>query len=239
MAEIDLFKGLNEKWKSLLKGEFTKSYCIDLNRIILDEYSQKKIYPPLKEVFNAYNFSSPQNIKVVIIGQDPYHGKGQAHGFSFSVKNGIKHPPSLKNIFKELTLDDAVEFETPLNGNLSKWAEQGVFLLNATLTVPEATPNAHQKLGWSNFTDETIKLISDQLENIVFMLWGNFAIQKSELIDESKHLILTAPHPSPFSAHKGFFGCNHFSKCNSYLKKNNLKPIDWNLKDNTQLNLAL
>jgi uracil-DNA glycosylase len=177
-------------------------------------------------IFHAYDLSPFDAVKVVILGQDPYHGVGQAHGLSFSVPDGIKAPPSLVNIFKELATD--MELPRPASGNLENWARQGVFLLNSMLSVEAGQPGSHQKTGWQYFTDATIKTLSDHRSHIVFMLWGAFAQKKAHLIDGKKHLILQAAHPSPFSAHNGFFGCRHFSKANAYLVKNGSSPIDWN-----------
>jgi len=188
----------------------------------------KKIFPKGSHIFNAFNLTPYDNLKVVIIGQDPYHGEGQAHGLSFSVLNGKKLPPSLKNIFKEIESDIGVTM--PANfGNLTKWASQGVLMLNSILTVRADEPSSHSKYGWTQFTDAVIKKISDEHNQIVFMLWGNFAKAKSSLINPYKHYILSAAHPSPFSADKGFFGCKHFSKTNSILIKNKLDPIDWKI----------
>jgi uracil-DNA glycosylase len=189
----------------------------------------KVVFPPDKFIFNAFNVTPFEKIKVVILGQDPYHGYGQAHGLSFSVPHGINSPPSLKNIFKELKAD--LNIEIPNNGNLTKWANQGVFLLNSFLTVESNLPASHQNIGWEQFTDFCISAISKQKENVVFLLWGKFAQEKSKLIDSSKHLVLLAPHPSPFSAHTGFIGCKHFSKTNDYLISKKIEPIDWQIKD--------
>jgi uracil-DNA glycosylase len=189
----------------------------------------KVVFPPDKFIFNAFNVTPFEKIKVVILGQDPYHGYGQAHGLSFSVPHGINSPPSLKNIFKELKAD--LNIEIPNNGNLTKWANQGVFLLNSFLTVESNLPASHQSIGWEQFTDFCISAISKQKENVVFLLWGKFAQEKSKLIDSSKHLVLLAPHPSPFSAHTGFIGCKHFSKTNDYLISKKIEPIDWQIKD--------
>ncbi|MCW8897249.1 MAG: uracil-DNA glycosylase, partial [Flavobacteriales bacterium] len=184
-----------------------------------------KIFPPEKEIFNAFNLTPLEKIKVIIIGQDPYHGIGQAHGLCFSVNDGIKFPPSLKNIFKELQND--LDIPIPISGNLTHWAKQGVFLLNNTLTVREKTPTSHQKKGWEEFTDAVIKLISEQKSGVVFLLWGSFAQSKENLIDATKHHILKAAHPSPFSAHKGFLGCKHFSTTNKILIEQGKTPINF------------
>ncbi len=219
---------IKQPWKALLKDEFSKDYFIALtNKLNKDEAEGHIVLPPIKQVFEAINITPFNNIKAVIIGQDPYHNIGQAHGLSFSVNNCMAIPPSLKNIFKELQSD--VQFKIPTTGNLSAWAKQGVLLLNTSLTVQLNKPNAHKKYGWNNFTDKIIELISEQKEHVVFILWGNDAKNKIKLIDTSKHLILQAVHPSPLSANRGFFGCKHFSKTNKYLQSKNIKQIDWQL----------
>ena len=219
---------IEPSWKNQLSEEFQKKYFCDIKKFILKEKSKgNAVYPPGNLIFNAFAQTPFQAVKVVILGQDPYHGAGQAHGLSFSVPFGISPPPSLKNIYKELETD--IGFKAPEHGNLEAWAKQGVFLLNAFLTVNAAQPGSHQKSGWEIFTDAVIKKISDERSHVVFMLWGRFAQQKENLIDSSKHLILKAAHPSPFSAHSGFFGCKHFSKANEYLQANGLEPIDWTL----------
>src|SRR5688572_12868300 len=215
-------------WKDLLKDEFNKSYFQDISKHLKTEKAQgKTIYPLGGNIFNAFNLTPPSNVKVVIIGQDPYHGAHQAHGLCFSVQPGVQAPPSLVNIFKELK--DDIGINIPAHGDLTKWAEQGVFLLNASLTVRAGEPMSHAKIGWSLFTDAVIKKISDQKKHVVFMLWGKFAQEKRVLIDESKHLILRSVHPSPLSAHAGFFGCKHFSKANQYLVSKGIDPVDWQL----------
>ena len=216
---------IEKSWKAILSEEFGKDYFKSLTKFVRDEYQEYKIYPPAKEIFNAFDHCGFENVKVVIIGQDPYHGEGQAHGLSFSVKDGVKTPPSLRNIYKEVA--DDVGKGIPESGNLERWAKQGVLLLNATLTVLEGQPGSHQGKGWEEFTDAIIKKISDEREHVVFLLWGNFAQNKANLIDESKHLILKTTHPSPLSAHRGFLGCKHFSKTNDYLKSHGLKEIRW------------
>ncbi|MBK7108937.1 MAG: uracil-DNA glycosylase [Bacteroidetes bacterium] len=193
-----------------------------------EKKNKKAIYPPGSLIFNAFNQTPFDKVKVIILGQDPYHGEGQAHGLSFSVPDGIKPPPSLVNIFKELQSD--LQIPIPQSGNLSHWAQQGVFLLNAMLTVESNQSASHQKIGWQYFTDAAIKQLSEKKEHLVFLLWGKFAQQKKELIDSNKHLILEAAHPSPFSAYNGFFGCKHFSKTNAYLAQHNLELINWQLK---------
>jgi uracil-DNA glycosylase len=212
-------------WKSLLAAEKQKEYFQQILRYVEQERQQRLIFPAKENVFNAFKLTDFQNIKVVILGQDPYHNDGQAHGLSFSVPNNIAQPPSLKNIFKELATD--CQESTPQSGNLECWAKQGVFLLNSILTVRAHEPASHSNIGWQQFTDEVIRLISQHSSNVVFMLWGNYAIQKSALINTQKHLILTAAHPSPLSAYRGFLGCKHFSKANEFLKKVGKSTIDW------------
>ena len=212
-------------WKSKLKDEFEKEYFFKLSEFVKNEYKLNTIYPPGSLIFNAFNLCSFQEVKAVIIGQDPYHGPGQAHGLCFSVKNGIDFPPSLVNIFKEIELD--MGFGSPESGNLESWAAQGVLLLNATLTVRAHQAGSHQKKGWEQFTDSVIKIINTEKQNIVFFLWGAYAQKKGESIDRSKHLVLESVHPSPLSASRGFFGNKHFSRCNEYLKKNGIAPISW------------
>jgi len=218
---------IEESWKIILKDEFQKEYFSTLKLFLIEEKKTHIIYPQSDAIFNAFNLCPFNALKVVIIGQDPYHGEGQAHGLSFSVPEGIKPPPSLKNIFKELNTD--VNFKIPTHGNLSRWAEQGVLLLNATLTVRKKQAGSHQKKGWEKFTDSVIQKVSEEKEGIVFLLWGRFAQDKAKLIDENKHHILTAPHPSPFSAYSGFFGCKHFSKTNNLLKKQSMQSINWQI----------
>ena len=219
---------IEDSWKQQLKDEFSKPYFLNIVRFLKQEkLAGKTIYPPGKLIFNAFSTTPFNNVKVVILGQDPYHNPGQAHGLSFSVPYGVQPPPSLVNIFKEQREDLGIEIGN--HGNLEKWAKQGVLLLNASLTVEANTPMSHSKIGWHIFTDAVIKTISDNKENVVFMLWGGFAKSKLELIDKSKHLVLTAAHPSPLSAHNGFFGCKHFSKANQWLQDKGMKPIDWAL----------
>lgn len=219
---------MNASWKNVLKNEFTKPYFQNAVTFIKTEKAQgKTIYPPGSLIFNAFNQTPFNEVKVVLLGQDPYHGKGQAHGLSFSVPDGIKPPPSLVNIFKELHSD--IGMPIPATGNLTKWAQQGVLLLNAILTVRANEPGSHSKIGWTEFTNAVIKKISDEKEGVVFLLWGKFAHEKQVLIDETKHHVLKAAHPSPYAADKGFFGCRHFSKTNDLLMKQGLDPIDWNL----------
>jgi uracil-DNA glycosylase len=219
---------IDPTWKEALKTEFTKPYFLQIITVLRSEkMANKTIYPPGPLIFNAYNTTPIDKVKVVILGQDPYHGPGQAHGLCFSVSNGIATPPSLVNIYKELNSDIGIPI--PGHGNLTKWAQQGVFLINASLTVQAASPMSHAKIGWAEFTDATIRKISEIKEKVVFLLWGKFAQEKQSLIDETKHLVLKAAHPSPLSAYNGFLGCKHFSKTNEYLIKNNLTPIDWSL----------
>ena len=214
-----------QSWKTVLKDEFSKRYFISLKQFLLDEKSKYTIYPANKNIFNAYNSTDFYDVKVVILGQDPYHGTGQAHGLSFSVQEGVANPPSLKNIFKELVDDMGCTY--PTSGNLSQWAKQGVFLLNTVLTVRSGEANSHRDQGWEDFTDATIRVISENLENVVFILWGRPAQMKEKLIDSSKHLILKAPHPSPLSSYRGFFGSKPFSKSNEYLLAHGKIPINW------------
>jgi len=221
---------LVSSWKNRLLPEFQKPYMYDLKNFLVKEIkSNKKIYPPMKECFQAFDIVPFEKVKVVILGQDPYHGPGQAHGLCFSVPSVIAPPPSLKNIFKELHSDLGVS--KPKHGCLIPWAKQGVFLLNTTLTVKKGHPGSHQNKGWEVFTDQVIHLLNNERENLVFMLWGSFAQKKGHFIDSQKHLVLKAPHPSPFSAHRGFFGCSHFSKANAYLKEKGHLEIDWSLSD--------
>ncbi len=220
---------LDNSWKELLKEEFEKPYFPALKSFLLQEKKQSIIYPPGTQIFSAFNHTPFNKVKVVILGQDPYHGPGQAHGLCFSVPHGITPPPSLVNVFKELKSDLGIP--VPKHGNLQKWAQQGVLLLNATLTVRANQAGSHQKKGWEIFTDKVIELASRKGKNIVFILWGNYAQQKSILIDSSKHLILKAVHPSPLSASRGFFGCRHFSQTNQYLIQNNLSPINWDINN--------
>lgn len=216
---------IEPSWNKILAVETAKPYFSNLTNFLDKSYKDKIIYPSEKNIFQAFNLCSFDNLKVVIIGQDPYHGKNQAHGLAFSVPTGTTVPPSLKNIFKEIKNDLGKETQT--DGNLERWAKQGILLLNSTLTVESGQPGSHQGLGWETFTDEVIKIISTEKDHVAFILWGKYAEAKAKLIDESKHLILIAPHPSPFSAQTGFFGCKHFSQTNEYLKKNNLGEIEW------------
>ncbi len=214
-------------WRNKLSSEFEKEYFKDLIKFLRDEEVSQTILPPKKERFSAYNITPFENVKVVILGQDPYHGLEQAHGLSFSVKGEQPLPPSLKNIFKELV--DDIGCAMPKEGDLTHWAEQGVFLLNVVLSVQVSQAGSHQQKGWEAFTDATIKLLSDEKEHLVFILWGKPAQSKEKLIDTNKHLVLKAPHPSPLSAYRGFFGSKPFSKTNDYLRTNGITPIDWAL----------
>ncbi|MES2215919.1 MAG: uracil-DNA glycosylase [Patescibacteria group bacterium] len=216
---------LEPSWKAALSEEFEKPYFKELSDFVHEEYKKGTVYPPPQDIFRAFDLCPFDKTRVVIIGQDPYHGPKQANGLSFAVHEGIVLPPSLKNIFKEIESDLGVKPEP--NGDLSRWAKQGVLLLNATLTVRAATPGSHQKKGWELFTDAAIKKLSDDREHLVFLLWGNYAKQKGAVIDRTKHLVLEAPHPSPFSVHTGFYGCKHFSKANEYLKENEEGEVDW------------
>jgi uracil-DNA glycosylase len=224
MTDVQIESG----WKEELKEEFDKPYFEKIVHFLKEEKKAGKIiYPPGKLIFNAFDTTPFNKVKVVIIGQDPYHNPGQAHGLCFSVPDKVQPPPSLVNIFKELNTD--LDIPIPNTGNLEKWAKQGVLLLNASLTVEANKPMSHSELGWHLFTDEVIKHISKHKEHVAFMLWGKFAQNKANLIDETKHKILKAAHPSPLSAYNGFFGCGHFSKTNNWLREQGEKPIDWSL----------
>ncbi len=222
--------GLEESWKRHLENEFQKPYMKQLKSFLKKELSEgKSVYPKGSEYFAALNNTSFENVKVVILGQDPYHGPNQAHGLSFSVKPGVPQPPSLRNIFKELESDLGVK--RPNHGSLQEWAKQGVLLLNATLTVESGKAGSHQGQGWELFTDAIVHRLNTEREHLVFMLWGSFAQKKGANLDSKKHLILKAPHPSPLSSHRGFFGCRHFSKANEYLLTHGITPIDWSIKE--------
>jgi uracil-DNA glycosylase len=219
---------INESWKTQLIDEFGAPYFTALKKFLVNEKRHNKtIFPPGSKIFSAFDYTSFENVKVVLLGQDPYHGEGQAHGLSFSVPDGIKPPPSLMNMFKELQADCG--FPIPKKGNLEKWAKQGVLLLNATLTVQANNAGSHQGKGWEKFTDAVIKTISDKKKGVIFLLWGNLAKKKAELIDQSKHFVLTAAHPSPLAG-GAFFGCKHFSKTNELLRQQGLEPIDWSIE---------
>ena len=220
---------IGNDWDDLLKNEFEKDYYLRLRGILAAEYKKYRVFPDMYDIYNAFKYTSYANAKVVIIGQDPYHEYGQAHGLSFSVKKGVPIPPSLQNIYKELESDLGIL--PPHHGDLSSWAKQGVLLLNATLTVREGMANSHAGLGWKIFTDRVISLLNESSSPIVFLLWGANARQKAEMITGKHHLILTSPHPSPLSAHRGFFGSRPFSKINCFLSANGREPIDWRISE--------
>ena len=217
---------IEPSWKEALKDEFEKPYFKELTDFVRGEYLSAKVFPPPKFIFNAFELCPFDKVKVVLLGQDPYHGEEQAHGLCFSVPENVETPPSLKNMYIEIVND--IGGAVPKHGNLEHWARQGVLLLNATLTVRAHTPASHQGKGWETFTDAVIQKLSNAKERLVFLLWGNYAKKKNELIDFEKHLILEAAHPSPFSAQSGFFGCKHFSQTNAYLKKQKMEEIKWN-----------
>ena len=216
---------IEESWKKILQPEFEKDYFKNLVNFIHSEYSTTTIFPPGRKIFEAFKATPFDQVKVVILGQDPYHDINQANGLCFSVNKGVKFPPSLLNIFKEIK--DDIGTEIPQDGDLSRWAEQGVLLLNSTLTVRAHYAGSHQGHGWEQFTDKVIELLAEKRENVVFLLWGSYAIKKGAVIDKHKHLVLTSPHPSPLSAHRGFFGNHHFSLANSYLVSHGKQPIVW------------
>ncbi len=218
---------IEKGWLEVLRAEFEKPYFAELKSFLVEEKSKYRIYPPGGRIFAAFDYTPFDKVKVVILGQDPYHGDGQAHGLCFSVPEGVALPPSLVNIYKELTTDLGVSH--PKSGNLEKWARQGVLLLNATLTVRANQAGSHQKHGWENFTDEVIRQLSARHSGLVFILWGSFAQAKEALIDTTKHYVLKSVHPSPLSVYRGFFGCRHFTKTNELLVKSNKEPIDWRL----------
>lgn len=216
---------IEESWKKHLAPEFEKDYFVQLTDFVRNEYAHTTVYPPGRLIFNAFNLCPFDRVKVVIIGQDPYHGPGQAHGLCFSVNDGIAFPPSLQNIFKEIQAD--LGKPIPTSGNLTRWAEQGVLMLNATLTVRAHAAGSHQRRGWEEFTDAAIRALNNEREHLVFILWGAYAQKKGAFIDRSRHLVLTSAHPSPLSAHNGFFGNHHFSLTNNYLRAHGQTPIDW------------
>lgn len=216
---------IEDSWKKQLAEEFEKPYFAQLTEFVRSEYSTGTIYPPAKLIFNAFDHCPFDKVKVVIIGQDPYHGAGQANGLCFSVNKGIAMPPSLVNIFKEIAADTGKPM--PTDGDLTRWSDQGVLLLNATLTVRAGNAGSHQRRGWEEFTDAAIRILAEKRENIVFILWGSYAQRKGAFIDRNKHLVLTSPHPSPLSAYAGFFGNHHFTLTNDFLVKNGKEPIDW------------
>lgn len=221
MAKVQI----ETSWQEKLQQEFDEPYFEELIEFVRREYAQGTCYPPGKLIFNAFNLCPLSQVKVVLIGQDPYHEPGQAHGLCFSVNDGVPFPPSLRNIFQEIQAD--LGTPVPASGNLTRWAEQGVLLLNATLTVRAHAAASHQKHGWERFTDAVIRLVSAECEHVVFILWGSYAQSKAALIDSTKHCVLRSAHPSPLSAYRGFFGNHHFSLCNQYLQQHNIKPIDW------------
>ena len=216
---------IEQSWKSLLADEFNKDYFVRLTDFVRAEYHRTKIFPPAGKIFAAFNHTPVQNVKVVILGQDPYHDDFQANGLCFSVNPGIQFPPSLQNIFKEVNADTGAPI--PADGDLSRWAKQGVLLLNSSLTVEAHKAGSHQGRGWETFTDAVIQLLAQSRENLVFLLWGSYAIRQSEFIDRSRHLVLQSPHPSPLSAYRGFFGNHHFSLANDYLIRHGIQPIAW------------
>jgi uracil-DNA glycosylase len=217
---------LERTWKNRLADEFAEPYMTALRKFLLErKRAGAVIYPPGKLIFNALDSTPFDRVKVVILGQDPYHGPGQAHGLCFSVREGVEVPPSLRNIYREMA--DDLGCERPASGNLQHWAEQGVLLLNAVLTVERGRAGAHQGKGWERFTDRVVSELNEHREDLVFMLWGSYAMKKGSVIDRSRHLVLTAPHPSPLSAHRGFFGCRHFSKANAWLTQHGEQPIRW------------
>lgn len=218
---------IGNDWDAILADEFKKPYYLALRQFLKEEYSSRMIYPSMYDIFNAFRYTAYSDVKVVLLGQDPYHGAGQAHGLCFSVKDGVPPPPSLVNIFKELKND--VGCTVPQSGCLTKWAERGVMLLNSVLTVREGAAGSHRGKGWETFTDSVISRLNERREPIVFMLWGNYAKSKIPLITSDRHLVLTAAHPSPLSATYGFFGCRHFSKANDFLVSNGMTPVDWQL----------
>ena len=217
----------NNDWDDLLKDEFKKPYYLNLRELLINEYKNFKIFPPAEDIFNAFKYTPYKDVKVLILGQDPYHNYSQAQGLSFSVRDGVKIPPSLMNIYKEL--HDDLKIEIPQSGSLVKWTGQGIMLLNTTLTVRAHSPMSHSKIGWEIFTDEVIKLLNEKPDPMVFILWGRHAQSKEKFITNDRHLIIKGPHPSPLSAHRGFFGSRPFSRANEFLKENNIEPPSWKL----------
>lgn len=226
--EITIKPKIEESWLNALRKEFDSEYFAELKSFLNEERKNYQICPPAQLIFNAFNLTPLASVKAVILGQDPYHSPDQAHGLCFSVPKGVPQPPSLKNIFKELKED--IGFQPPSHGNLESWAKDGVLLINATLTVRAGLAGSHQGHGWERFTDAAIKVVSESRAGIVFLLWGNYAIAKESLIDSSKHFILKAPHPSPLSVHRGFFGCKHFSQTNGLLTRAGLLPVNWQIE---------
>ena len=228
MAEIgEKMAPMSSSWQSALKPEFAKPYYKKLYDFVNEEYNTKQVFPPGEDIFNAFSLTPLEKVKVVILGQDPYHNDGQAHGLCFSVNKGIDIPPSLVNIYQEI--HDDLGYDIPDHGNLTEWAEQGVLLLNTVLTVRAHQANSHRNMGWEQFTDAAINILNGIDRPIVFMLWGRPAQEKENILNNPKHLVLKAPHPSPLSAYRGFFGCRHFSKCNDFLVANGVEPIDWQI----------
>jgi uracil-DNA glycosylase len=228
LGETQLKQLLHDGWWQWLKPEFEKSYYAILREFLKDEYASETVYPPMNDIFHALDVTSYENVKAVILGQDPYHGPNQAHGLSFSVQKGVKLPPSLRNIFLELK--DDLGYEPPDHGSLEKWADQGVLLLNTVLTVRNGQAASHKGQGWETFTDRIIELLNEREQPVVFILWGKHAAAKKELIDENRHVIIESPHPSPFSARRGFFGSKPFSKTNEALRKLGREEIDWEIE---------
>ena len=220
---------LESSWLQRLEAEFSEPYMVQLRAFLVEEKKQHRVFPPGKQIFNAFTYTPFDQTRVVVLGQDPYHGEGQAHGLCFSVRRGVRPPPSLQNIFKELHADLGVP--RPSHGELTHWCEQGVLLLNTVLTVRAHQANSHRKRGWETFTDKVIETLNTQRQGLVFVLWGSAAGRKAEMIDENRHLVLRAPHPSPLSAHRGFMGCGHFSRINEHLESMGMDPIDWSLPD--------
>lgn len=220
---------LHPTWLEHLAGEFDKEYMVKLRAFLVEEKKKHTVFPPGAEIFNAFNTTPFDQVRVVVLGQDPYHNVGQAHGLCFSVKEGRRLPPSLVNIFRELA--DDMDIPPARHGNLTAWARQGVLLMNSVLTVRAHEAQSHQNRGWENFTDRVIQILNEKKDHLVFLLWGGPAQNKAQMIDGERHLVLKSPHPSPLSAYKGFFGCRHFSKTNEYLQRHNLMPIDWRLED--------
>lgn len=218
---------IGNEWDALLSGEFKKDYYLRLREFLKAEYGSRNIFPPMQDIFNSLRYTSYSDVKAVILGQDPYHGAGQAHGLCFSVKKGVQPPPSLQNIFKELNTDLGIQ--PPPHGELTAWAKSGVLLMNTVLTVREGQANSHKGQGWEILTDRVIELLNERKQPIVFLLWGGNARAKARLITNPAHLVLQCAHPSPLSAYNGFFGCRHFSKANEFLAANGIEPIDWNL----------
>ncbi len=216
---------INQSWKDVLQPEFDKPYFEELTKFVKKEYQEKTIFPPASRIFAAFNETPFESVKVIILGQDPYHGVAQANGLSFSVSDGIRTPPSLQNIYKEIQSD--LKKNPPESGNLERWSRQGVLLLNATLTVESGKPGSHQNKGWEQFTDAVVKILNEKKQNVVFILWGAYAQKKGEHIDRAKHLVIESAHPSPFSADKGFFGSRPFSQTNAYLVMHDVEPIEW------------